>query len=27
MKVIKLPIPYLSHDDVISYFNWLVHIL
>lgn len=21
MKVMKLPVPYLSHDDVISYFN------
>lgn len=21
MKVIKLPVPYLSHEDVISYFN------
>ena len=21
MKVIKLPVPYLSHDDIISYFN------
>lgn len=21
MKIIKLPVPYLSHDDVISYFN------
>jgi hypothetical protein len=21
MKIIKLPVPYLSHEDVISYFN------
>lgn len=21
MKIIKLPVPYLSHDDIISYFN------